>query len=109
MHPLKLLVATAIVALAPHATAQVTTKVIDIPTRPGITQRMIVLSPPEPKAAVVLFAGGHGGLQLSSNGSMQWGAGNFLVRSRQQFAEQGLTVVVLDTPSDKQSPPFLQG
>lgn len=109
MHSLKLLITTALIALATHATAQVTTKVVDIPTRPGITQRMIVLSPPEPKAAVVLFSGGHGGLQLFPNGSMQWGAGNFLVRTRQLFADQGLTVVVLDAPSDKQSPPFLQG
>jgi hypothetical protein len=77
MRKLKLVIASALVALASHATAQVVTKVVDIPTRPGISQRMIVLSPPEPKAAVVLFAGGHGGLQLSPNGSMQWGAGNF--------------------------------
>lgn len=109
MRNLKLAIATALIALASHATVQVTTKVVDIPTRPGVTQRMIVLSPPEPKAAVVLFAGGHGGLQLSANGTLQWGAGNFLVRTRQQFADQGLTVVVLDAPSDKQSPPFLQG
>lgn len=109
LNRLKLAIASALIALASHATAQDTPKVVDIPTRPGVTQRMIVLSPPEPKAAVVLFAGGHGGLQLSANGTLQWGAGNFLVRTRQQFADQGLTVVVLDAPSDKQSPPFLQG
>jgi hypothetical protein len=109
MRNVKLFIASALLALTFHATAQVVTKVVDIPTRPGVTQRMIVLSPPEPKAAVVLFAGGHGGLQIFPNGSMQWGTGNFLVRTRQQFADQGLTVVVLDAPSDKQSPPFLQG
>ena len=109
MRNLKLIIASALVTLASHATAQDTPKVVDISTRPGVTQRMIVLSPPEPKAAVVLFAGGHGGLQLSANGTLQWGAGNFLVRTRQLFAEQGLKVVVLDAPSDKQSPPFLQG
>jgi hypothetical protein len=109
MRNLKLLVTTALIALTSHATAQVTTKVVDIPTRPGVTQRMIVLLPLAPKAAVVLFAGGHGGLQISPNGSVQWGAGNFLVRTRQQFADQGMTVVVLDAPSDKQSPPYLQG
>jgi pimeloyl-ACP methyl ester carboxylesterase len=92
---------------APHA--QPAVKVVDIPTRPGVTQRLLVLSPAEPKAAVVLFAGGHGGLQLSPNGSMQWGERNFLVRSRQLFADQGLLVVVVDAPSDRQSPPFLQG
>ena len=109
MCTLQLLIASALAALVSHATAQVVTKVVDIPTRPGVTQRMIVLSPLAPKAAVVLFAGGHGGLQIFPNGSMQWGAGNFLVRTRQLFADQGLTVVVLDAPSDKQSPPFLQG
>ena len=92
-----------------QAQAQVTQKVVDIPTRPGVTQRLLVLSPPDPKAAVVLFAGGHGGLQIFPNGSMQWGAGNFLVRTRQSFADRGLVVAVIDAPSDRQAPPFLQG
>jgi predicted alpha/beta-hydrolase family hydrolase len=96
------------VALTPAA-AQPAAKVIDIPTRPGVTQRLLVLSPAEPKAAVVLLAGGHGGLQLQDDGSMKWGSGNFLVRTRQMFADQGLLVAVLDAPSDRQSPPFLQG
>ena len=37
-----------------------TPRVVDIPTRPGVTQRMVVLGSEKPKAAVVLFAGGHG-------------------------------------------------
>jgi dienelactone hydrolase len=48
-------------------------------------------------------------LQLFSNGSFRWGEGNFLVRTRQQFAQQGLLVVVVDAPSDRQSPPYLGG
>jgi predicted alpha/beta hydrolase len=56
-----------------------------------------------------LLAGGHGGLQLSANGSLGWGKGNFLVRSRQLFADQGLMVAVVDSPSDRQSPPYLSG
>jgi pimeloyl-ACP methyl ester carboxylesterase len=70
---------------------------------------MLVLAPLEPKAAVVLLAGGHGGLQVFPNGSMKWGEGNFLVRARQLFADQGLMVAVVDAPSDRQSPPYLQG
>jgi len=70
---------------------------------------MLVLSPPAAKAAVILVAGGHGGLQISPNGSFQWGAGNFLVRTRQLFADQGLMVAVIDAPSDRQSPPYLGG
>lgn len=89
--------------------AQTTQKVVDIPTRPGVTQRMLVLSPPAPKAAVILLAGGHGGLQIFPNGSFNWGAGNFLVRTRQQFADQGLMVAVVDAPSDRQSSPYLSG
>jgi pimeloyl-ACP methyl ester carboxylesterase len=84
-------------------------RVVDIPTRPSVTQRMVVLEPNKPKAAVVLFAGGHGGLQISSSGSFKWGEGNFLVRSRQLFASNSLMVAVVDAPSDRQNPPYLGG
>ena len=102
-------IAGLLVALMPHAGAQITSKVVDIPTRPGVTQRMLVLSPPTPKAGVILIAGGHGGLQIFPNGSFKWGAGNFLVRTRQMFADQGLMVAVIDAPSDRQNPPYLGG
>lgn len=88
---------------------QVVDRTVDIPSRPGVTQRLLVLQAPDPKATVVLFPGGHGGLQLFSNGSMKWGENNFLVRTRRMFFDQGLTVVVLDAPSDRLTPPFLQG
>jgi pimeloyl-ACP methyl ester carboxylesterase len=109
MLTIKSLAASSIVVLSFATSAQTTQKVVDIPTRPGVMQRMIVLAPPEPKAAVVLLPGGHGGLQVFPNGSMKWGDGNFLVRTRQLFAEQGLMVVVVDAPSDRQSPPYLGG
>lgn len=89
------------------AFAEVKERVVDIPTRPGVMQRFLYLLPERPKAAVILFAGGHGGLQLSEDGSIGWGKGNFLVRTRRQFAEQGSAVVVVDAPSDRQSFPFL--
>jgi dienelactone hydrolase len=91
------------------ASAQITEKVVDIPTRDGVTQRFLYLAPPSPKAAVVLFAGGHGGLQLQSNGAIMWGEGNFLVRTRHMFAEQGFAVAVVDAPSDRQTRPYLSG
>jgi hypothetical protein len=86
-----------------------TQRVVDVPTRPGVSQRMVVIEPERPKAAVVLFAGGHGGLQISSDGNFRWGEKNFLVRSRRLFASKGLTVVVIDAPSDRQNPPYLGG
>jgi pimeloyl-ACP methyl ester carboxylesterase len=84
-------------------------KVIDIPTRSGVTQRFLLISAPDAKAAVILFAGGHGGLQLNEAGSARWGNNNFMVRSAHLFASQGLTVAVIDAPSDKLSPPYLSG
>lgn len=91
------------------AAAQPAPEVVDIPTRPGVTQRLLVLAPAAPKATLVLLAGGHGGLQIQPDGSLQWGKGNFLVRSRQLFVDQGFTVALVDAPSDRQSPPFLSG
>jgi hypothetical protein len=83
--------------------------VVDIPTRPGVTQRFLYLAPERPQAAAILFAGGHGGLQLLPGGGMRWGAGNFLVRTREAFAENGIAVAVVDAPSDRQEAPFLSG
>lgn len=84
-------------------------RIIDIPTRPGVTQRFLIITPDKPRAAVILFAGGDGGLTLEADGRIPKLAGNFLVRSRQLFADQGLTTVVIDAPSDRQSPPYLSG
>ena len=35
---------------------------------------------------MILFAGGHGALGLKAPPTMKWGKGNFLVRTRDQFA-----------------------
>lgn len=102
------MIATCLAAFLPHAGAQTVQTVVDIPTRPGITQRLVVLTPPAAKAAVVMFAGGDGGVQIFPNGSLKR-EGNFLVRTRQLFANRGLLVAVIDAPSDRQSPPFLAG
>lgn len=91
------------------ASAQVRQEVVDLPTRPGVTVRTLLLTPPQPRAVAVLLAGGHGGLRIYPNGSMAWGDGNFLVRSRQLFADQGLVVAVVDAPSDRLRSPFLAG
>jgi pimeloyl-ACP methyl ester carboxylesterase len=91
------------------SSARAQDKVVDIPTRNGVSQRFLLIRTAEPKAAVILFAGGHGGLQLSETGSPRWGNNNFLVRSARLFAAQGFTVAVVDAPSDKQSPPYLSG
>lgn len=92
-----------------QASGQVVETVVDIPTRSGVTQRLLVLAVPQPRAAVLLFAGGNGGLQISPSGTIAQMEGNFLVRTRQQFAQQGVWVAVVDAPSDRQTPPYLSG
>ena len=84
-------------------------RVVDVATRAGVTQRFLLIRPPDAKAAVVLFAGGHGGLQMSESGALQWGKGNFLVRSAPLFAAHQLAVAIVDAPSDRQSYPHLSG
>ncbi len=79
-----------------------------MPSRPGVTQRILVITPEKPKAAVILFAGGDGNIQVQDDGNIARG-GNFLVRSREMFAAEGLLTVVMDVPSDKQSHPYLSG
>lgn len=89
--------------------ARAAEELIEIPTRPGVTQRMLVLGPAQPQAAVILLAGGNGALQLSAEGKLGGLNGNFLVRTRQQWADQGLLVALVDAPSDRRSEPFLSG
>ena len=102
-------IATVIAVLLGLAAGGAWPQVVDIPTRPGVTQRLLLLRPAQPQAVVLLLAGGHGGLRLFDNGTPRWGDNNFLVRTRALFAEQGLAVAVLDVPSDRQRPPFLEG
>jgi len=98
-----------LLGLASAARADDNQKIVDVPTRPGVTQRLLMIAPPDAKAAIILIPGGHGGLQLQPNGDMRWGEGNFVVRTRQMFARSGLVTALLDAPSDRQEPPFLQG
>lgn len=97
------------VFLSGYARAEIEQGVIDIQTRSGVSQRMLVMAPAEPKATVILFAGGHGGLQIAGEDSFKWGKGNFLIRSREIFEDQGLLVIVVDAPSDRLSAPYLSG
>jgi dienelactone hydrolase len=96
-------------ALIVCAFAHAQEKVVDIPTRAGVTQRFLLIPAPDAKAVVMLFAGGHGGLQLSDAGVPRWGNNNFLVRTARSYGARGLTVAVIDAPSDRQSPPYLTG
>lgn len=62
-------------------------------TRPGVTQAAYVTAVSHPAATLLLFPGGSGLFRVVRN--------NFLVRTVPQFAALGVTVVVVDSPSDQ--------
>lgn len=73
-----------------------------IPTRTGVTLDFLVISPETStsKDAVIMFTGGNGAIpfKLTENGAVSgW---NFLIRSADDFVQQGLTVVAVRPPSD---------
>jgi hypothetical protein len=89
------------------ALADTTGKVIDIPTRPGVSQRFLLIAPPNAKTVAILFVGSHGGLQITDSGALGFGRNNFLVRAVPIFVEEGVAVALIDAPSDRQGGGFL--
>ena len=81
--------------------------VTDVPLANGATDRTLLLTPSgSPRAVVVMFAGGDGMLHIDPTGAV--GApGNFLVRTRDRWVQQGLAVAIPDAPSN--DPQGLQG
>jgi hypothetical protein len=97
---LRTLAASWLLAAGASAQAQ-PAQVVDLPSRSGVTERMLVLQPAAAAATVILLTGGHGRVEIRPDGSLGRGRGNFLVRSRERFAAQGLATLVLDGPSDR--------
>lgn len=77
--------------------------IITLSTRAGITQSYLLTSPgsAKPQAVAVLFPGGAGKVDLERETSRTTPGGNFLVRSRQYFAQEGVVAAVVDAPSDQ--------
>lgn len=95
-------VSASLFALSAGPSGAQNASLVSLQTPRGAKQAFILIKPAQPKAAVVLFAGGHGSLRLKSATSMAWGAQNFLVRTRDKFASHGFMVAVADAPSDHQ-------
>ena len=77
---------------------------VEVETRPGVKQKFIIIEPDQPIAAVILFEGAHGGLDLyatSGKPGIKWGAEGFLARKRQSFTKHGFLVALIDSPTDK--------
>ena len=80
-------------------------RLLQIDTPRGAKLNAALIETPAPKAAVILFAGGHGALNLRAQGNgvaFAWGKRNFLIRTREQLAAHGLMIVSVDAPDDRQ-------
>jgi poly(3-hydroxybutyrate) depolymerase len=64
-----------------------------------VTVPLLFYAPDHPVAAVILFAGSNGLLELSSAGVGE-GAKNFVVRTRKLYAAENMCTVLVDAPSD---------
>ncbi len=99
-------------AAANPARAGAQEQLVTLETRAGVTQKFILITPRSPVAAVILFAGGKGNLDLSSASGqpvLGWGKNNFLVRTRHDFAAHGFAVAVVDAPSDRKGSGGMRG
>ena len=88
------------------ATLWASSEVKDIPTRTGVTQRLLLLKPERPIAVLVVFAGGDRALGIRDEGSLQWGGASLLVRTSPLFVQRGFTVAIVDMPSDRLAEPI---
>jgi hypothetical protein len=70
-----------------------------LPTREGVQQPLWLIEPDNATHSVILFAGGHLDIDESGIGK----EANFLIRTRYQFASQGMVVAVIDKPSDRKN------
>ena len=86
-------------AMPAAASAQ---EVLSVPTRPGVTVRVLLVAPAgEPSATLLMFPGGFGNNHFPERDGRVVLGRNFLVRTARIFAARGLLVAVIDTPSDQ--------
>ena len=81
------------------------TEVKDVPTRVGVTQRLLLLKPERPVAVLVMFAGGERPLGIADDGRLAWGSASLLVRISPLFMHSGFSIAIVDIPSDQQAAP----
>ena len=91
--------AGAVLALGLSAPARAESAVVDLPLGGGVSERVQYLAPARPTAALVLFPGGDGIVGLGPDGTMAH-QGNFLVRTRRDWVDQGFAVAIPDVPSN---------
>lgn len=74
-------------------------RLLRLETRPGVTVPVFYMKRDGASATVILLPGGSGSIGKLVDGKL--GSRNFLVRSRDFFADAGFNVAVMSSPSDK--------
>ena len=75
-----------------------------MPSRPGVTQPFVIadMAGRPAQAVAMLYVGGGGTIRLrTEDGQVKFGARNFLPRSRDEFARNGIVPVIMEAPSDR--------
>jgi pimeloyl-ACP methyl ester carboxylesterase len=97
--PKRLLAAALVLPLLGATPLRAAETLIELPTRPGVTQPFWLMTPPGPPVAgVILFSGGRG--ILGSAHQPVLNNRNFLIRTRGAYAAAGFLVASVDAPSD---------
>lgn len=81
------------------ATSGLADETVNLTTRGDVTQHFLWMPRDGAVASVILFPGGKGKIKVTDDGDIKKG-GNFVVRSRDKFANHKLNVAVFDAPSD---------
>ena len=82
-------------------------KFVKLQPRPDVVLPIYVIQTERPKAAVILLPGGNGIVKLGPDGPEK--GGNFVVRTRNKFADNGLLVAVVDAPIEDEVQESLKG
>jgi pimeloyl-ACP methyl ester carboxylesterase len=89
----------AALAIPPWASAQ---EILTVPTRPGVTVRVLLVAPAgTPSSTLLMFPGGYGENHFGERDGKVWLGKNFLLRVARPFANRGFLAAVIDTPSDQ--------
>lgn len=77
-------------------------ELVRIPLRPNVDMAVAIEPPAGPAAAwVLIFAGGHGMIDLDEAGQPRGLRGNFLIRARHHLKARGIGIVLVDAPGDQ--------
>ena len=79
-----------------------TVGLIEIPSREGVKQPFLYSKAASPVATAILFQGGPGKIGVAGSATNGWARfENFLSGGARRFTDNGITVAILETPSDQ--------